>query len=46
MSTAAAMGRSTADFILDSYHRLFLNNREVLGFRGTDMVFDEPDRSA
>ena len=34
MATAAAMGRTTADFILDSYHRLFLVYREVLGFRG------------
>ena len=42
--TAAAMGRSAADYILDSYFGLFVKYREALGFRGTDMVFDEPDR--
>jgi adenylate cyclase class 2 len=43
-ATAAALGRTTADYILDSYHALFLKYREALGFRGFDMVFDEPDR--
>jgi len=44
--TAAAegLGRTTADYILDSYCGLFLRNREALGFRGSHMVFDEPDR--
>jgi adenylate cyclase, class 2 len=44
IATAAALGRSTADYILDSYYGLFLKYREALGFRGTDMIFDEPDR--
>lgn len=43
-TAAAALGRTTADYILDSYHGLFLKYREVLGFRGAHMVFDEPDR--
>ena len=43
-ATAAALGRTTADYILDSYCALFLKYREALGFRGADMVFDEPDR--
>ncbi len=43
-AAAAALGRTTADYILDSYHALFLKYREALGFRGFDMVFDEPDR--
>jgi adenylate cyclase, class 2 len=44
MKMAAAMGRTPADFILDSYYSLFVKNREALGFRGTDMIFDDPDR--
>jgi len=44
-ATAAAMGRGPSDFILDSYYRIFLNTREVLGFKGTDMVFDDPGRA-
>jgi adenylate cyclase, class 2 len=43
-ATAAALGRGAADYILDSYYALFLKYREALGFRGSDMVFDEPDR--
>jgi adenylate cyclase class 2 len=43
-AAAAAMGRTTADYILDSYCGLFLRHREALGFRGPHMVFDEPDR--
>lgn len=38
---AAAMGRSPADYILDSYRGLFLKHREALGLTGTDMVFDQ-----
>lgn len=41
---AAALGRTRLDYILDSYHALFLKYREALGFRGAHMVFDEPDR--
>jgi adenylate cyclase class 2 len=44
-AAAQALGKGPADYILDSYHRLFLNNRERLGFRGHDMVFDDPDRA-
>lgn len=44
VSTAVALGCTTADYVLDSYYGLFLKYREVLGFRGSDMVFDEPDR--
>jgi hypothetical protein len=43
-ATAAALGRTTRDYILDSYYGLFVKHRDALGFRGTDMVFDEPDR--
>jgi adenylate cyclase, class 2 len=45
-ATAAAMGKGPADYILDSYHRLFLQNREALGFTGHDMVFDDLGRLA
>lgn len=41
---AQALGKGPADYILDSYHRIFLNCRESLGFQGHDMVFDDPDR--
>ena len=44
MAMASAMGRSTADFILDSYYGLFLKCRDALGIRGPDMIFDDPDR--
>jgi adenylate cyclase class 2 len=44
-AAAAAMGKGPADYVLDSYYRLFANNREALGFRGTDMVFDDPGRT-
>jgi adenylate cyclase class 2 len=37
-----ALGRSGADYILDSYRSLYLQNRERLGLSGPDMVFD-PD---
>jgi adenylate cyclase class 2 len=41
---AAAMGKGPRDFILDSYYGLFMKTREALGFRGHDMVFDDPGR--
>ncbi|MCX6551580.1 MAG: class IV adenylate cyclase [Acidobacteria bacterium] len=44
-STAAAMTRGPGDYILESYHTLFVRNREILGFKGTDMVFDDPGRT-
>jgi adenylate cyclase, class 2 len=43
-AAAAALGRTTADYILDSYCGLFMRYREALGFRGRHMIFDEPDR--
>src|SRR5512132_1113993 len=36
----AALGRTPADYIVDSYRALFLQNREALGLDGPDMVFD------
>jgi adenylate cyclase class 2 len=42
---AAAMGKGAGDFILDSYYGLFMKTREALGFKGHDMVFDDPGRS-
>jgi adenylate cyclase class 2 len=45
-AAAAALGKGPADYILDSYHRLFLTYREALGFAGHDMVFDDPSRLA
>jgi Adenylate cyclase, class 2 (thermophilic) len=37
---AAALGRSPADYIVDSYRALFLQRRDELGLSATDMVFD------
>lgn len=36
----AALGRTSADYIVDSYRALFLKNREALGLGGPDMLFD------
>jgi adenylate cyclase class 2 len=36
-----ALGRSSADFILDSYRGLFLQLRERFGLRSGDMIFDQ-----
>jgi adenylate cyclase class 2 len=41
---ADALGRGPADYILDSYHRLFLASRDALGSSAQDMVFDDHDR--
>jgi adenylate cyclase class 2 len=41
-ATADALGRTQADYVLDSYRGLFLKHREQFGLRGTDMVFDRP----
>jgi adenylate cyclase class 2 len=38
--TTAALGRTPADYIVDSYRALFLQHREELGLNGPDMVFD------
>jgi adenylate cyclase class 2 len=40
---ADALGRSPADYILDSYRGLFLQHREAMGLSGVDMVFAESD---
>lgn len=37
---AERLGRSTSDYILDSYRSLFLQHREHLGLIGPDMLFD------
>ena len=42
---AAAMGKGPGDYILDSYYGLFMRTRDALGFKGHDMVFDDPGRS-
>jgi adenylate cyclase class 2 len=44
MAVAAALDRSPGDFILESYFALFQKYRDALGFRGPDMIFDDPDR--
>src|SRR5215208_2272357 len=36
----AALGKTPADFIVDSYRALFLQFREQTGLSGPDMVFD------
>jgi len=41
-AAAEALGRSPADYVLDSYRGLFLKCRDALGLTGSDMVFDEP----
>ena len=41
VSMAEAFGRSTQDYVLDSYRGLFLKYRDEFGLTGTDMVFDD-----
>jgi adenylate cyclase class 2 len=41
VSMAEAFGRSTKDYVLDSYRGLFLKYRDEFGLTGTDMVFDD-----
>ena len=36
---AAALGRSPADFIVDSYYRLFMKRRDEFGLTGPHMLF-------
>lgn len=38
---ADALGRTTSDYILDSYRGLFLRHRDERGLAGSDMVFEE-----
>ena len=40
---AAALGRSPADYILDSYRGLFLAHRDAVRLTGSDMVFESAD---
>lgn len=42
MAMADALGRTPADYVLDSYRGLFLKHRDELGLTGSDMVFDRP----
>ena len=39
-TAAAALGRSPADYIVDSYRSLFLQHRDAFGLTTSDMVFD------
>ena len=39
-TAAAALGRTRADYILDSYRSLFLQHRDTFGLKDSDMVFD------
>jgi adenylate cyclase class 2 len=39
-SMADALGRTPADYIVDSYRSLFLQRREEFGLAGPDMLFD------
>jgi len=41
LSMTAALGRTAADFILDSYRGLFIQHREKHGTGNTNMVFQE-----
>jgi adenylate cyclase class 2 len=38
-AVTSALGRSPADFILDSYYRLFMKRRDELGLTGPHMIF-------
>jgi adenylate cyclase class 2 len=39
LAMTTALGRTSADFIVDSYYSLFRKRREALGLPGRDMVF-------
>ena len=41
LAMTQALGRTAADFILDSYHSLFIQHREKLGSCNTHMVFSD-----
>lgn len=43
---AALLGRTRADYIVDSYRSLFLQHREALGLTASDMVFEDPVNAA
>lgn len=46
VSLTRALGRTPADFILDSYYRLFQNRREQSGLAGPHMLFPSSPRAA
>jgi adenylate cyclase class 2 len=41
VAMAQALGRTPADFILDSYRALFIQRRDACGLTGSDMVFTQ-----
>jgi adenylate cyclase class 2 len=41
LEATRALGRSPADFLLDSYRSLFMEHRRAHGMPATDMLFDE-----
>jgi adenylate cyclase, class 2 len=41
LAMTSALGRTSADFILDSYRGLFIQHREKYGIGNTNMVFQE-----
>lgn len=41
LAMARLLGRTPADFILDSYRGLFIQRREAFGLSGNDMLFSE-----
>jgi adenylate cyclase class 2 len=40
LAMTAALGRTPADFVLDSYRSLFLKHRDELGLCGPNMIFE------
>ncbi len=41
LAMTSVLGRTSNDFVLDSYRGLFIKYREQYGITGSDMVFDE-----
>jgi adenylate cyclase, class 2 len=41
LEATRALGRSPADFLIDSYRSLFMEHRRAHGLPATDMLFDE-----
>jgi hypothetical protein len=39
LAMTTALGRSPADFIIDSYYRLFIKRRDEFGVAGPHMIF-------
>jgi adenylate cyclase class 2 len=42
-AVAGRLGRTPADFVLDSYRTLWLKHRDAQGLRGADMTFGEQE---